>query len=228
MKRLGKLKTKCRPAKRTIGHSCTIRQLRREKNRLIELKRTKDKLIKKLRLRIEHSDLELWSRVRLTKHLAQSTSETNGPDNHSSIKTLADINQLANTLFPQTASDDLPIEILEQHEPVWVNDQELCTVEHIIRNKKYTGPDGIRFSVFKRVIDLEPEIIRELARMSYASGHIPDHCKETLRTLIPKKAAGKYRVVHIASPLTAYLELIALNRLEVALETKKLKDQNQY
>jgi len=88
---------------------------------------------------------------------------------------------------------------MEQHEPTWVNNQELNTVEHMIRNKRYTGPDGIRFTIFKRLIDLEPEIIRDLARMSFACGHIPDHCKETLGTHIPKKAPGRYRVVHIAA-----------------------------
>jgi len=103
------------------------------------------------------------------------------------------VHKLALTLFPQTTrppSEDLPVEMMEQHEPIWVNDQELSTVEHMIRNKKYTGPDSIRFTVFKRIVDLEPELIRDLSRMSFAAGHIPDHCKETLGALIPRKAPG--------------------------------------
>jgi len=78
------------------------------------------------------------------------------------------------------------------------------------------------------VLALEPEIIRDIARLSFATGHIPEHCRQTQGTLIPKKAQGKYRVVHVATPMAAYLEIIALNRLEYALETNKLKDPNQY
>jgi len=230
-RRLCKLKTKGLLRGKLCKRSHTVRQLRQERNRYLKTKRTKNKLIKRLRRRIGRDDLELCSRVRLIRQQDQPAQGTINPEEHTSIKTQADIDNLALSPFPQTSrppSDDLPVDITEQHEPIWVNNQEIITVEHMIRNKKYTGPDGIRFTVSKRIVDLEPELIRDLARMSFAAGHIPDHCKETLGTLIPKKVPGKYRVVHIASPLTAYLELIALNRLEVALETKSLKDQNQY
>jgi len=230
-RKLGKLRTKGLTRRKLYKQSRTIRQLKQERDRYLKTIRTKNKLIKRLRKRIGRDDLELWSRVRLIRQQDQSAQGTINSDEHTSIKTQADIDNLALTLFPQTTrspSDELPLDILGQHEPIWINDQELDTVEHMIWNKRYTGPDGIRFTVFKRIVDLGLEIIRDLARMSFAVGHIPDHCKETLGTLIPEKAPGKYRVVHIASPLTAYLELIALNRLKVALETKNLKDQNQF
>jgi len=224
MRRLGKIKAKGPTSRQLVRQSSrTVRHLKRERDRLRRIKKTKSKLIKKLKQRVGREDLELWTRVRLVRQLDQSADGTSNPEDHTGIKTQADIDELALTLIPQMTrppSEDLPVEIMEQHEPIWINDQELVTVEHMVRNKKYTGPDNIRFTVFKRIVDLEPELIRDLARMSFAAGHIPDHCKETLGTLIPKKAPGKYRVVHIASPLTAYLELIALNRLEVALETK--------
>jgi len=114
------------------------------------------------------------------------------------------------------------------HEPIWVNNQELRAAEHALRSKKYTGPDGIRFSIFIRCLELEPELIRDIVRLSYATGHVPDHCKRTQGTLIPKKTRGKFRVVHVATPMAAYLELIALDRLEHALEIKRLKDPEQY
>jgi len=117
---------------------------------------------------------------------------------------------------------------MEQHEAILINDQELKAAEYTLRSKKYTGPDAIRFSTFNRILSLEPEILGDIGRLSYATGHIPDHAKQTQGSLLPKKVPGKFRAVHIATPLAAYLELVALGRLEHALEKKGLKDENQY
>ena len=214
----------CKPANNISNITIKLRAVKKQ----ISKRRRRAKLIKKLKARVTNNPLELCTRVRLCETVDQ---EAKRPEKHNDIKTLDDLNQLAGTLFPQTPDERLkrvPIDILSQHEPTWINEQELRVAKYMIRNKKYTGPDGLRFSILNRILELEPEIIRDIARISYAANHIPDHCKTTQGTLIPKKVPGKFRVVHVASPLTAYLELIALNRLETALETKRLKDPNQF
>jgi len=52
-----------------------------------------------------------------------------------------------------------------------------------------------------------------IARMSFFAYH----CRDTMGITIPKKMPGKYRMVHLATPLAAFLELVALNHLEYAL-----------
>jgi len=223
-RRLGKIKKQISGRRQQ-----TIKNIRRLKNKISRLARARDKLIRKLKARIASNELELWSRVRL--HERASDKKDQKTEEHNNIKTLDDLNKLAGTVFPQEPDESLervPIDLASQYEPILINDQELRVVEHMVRNKKYTGPEGLRFSVFNRILELEPEIIRDIARISYITNHIPDHCKTTQGTLIPEKVPGKFRVLHVASPLTAYLELITLNRLETALETKRLKDPNQF
>jgi len=186
--------------------------------------RAKKKLINQLKRRIENDPNDLWTRVhRSEKHLFKEAAHSG-----QMIETQDQLDQLATKLFPQAIDRNLPIHILEQHEPIYLKDQELLLAERTLRNKKYTGPDGLRFSIFNRIISLVPELIRDVAKMSFRTGHIPDYCTQTQGILIPKKAQGKFRVVHIATPMAAYLEVIALNRLEFALESKGLKDRHQY
>jgi len=205
----------------------TIPRLKKLGARRANIQKSRTKLLTKLRKRVKSNDLELRSRVRLAK--ATSNDSDQSAASKSIIKSQDD--KLARDLFPQQTSrptDRIPIRVMEAHAPIVVNDQELRAAEHSLRNEKYTGPDGIRFSVFNRCLQLEPNLIRDIVRLIYVTGHIADYCKRTQETLIPKKTPGKFRVVHVATPMVAYLELIALNRLEHALEIKKLKDPQQY
>ena len=207
----------------------TIPRLKKLGARRANIQRSKAKLLTKLRKRVTSNELELWSRVQLAKAVSDDSGQS--ARNESIINSQDEIDKLARDLFPQQTirpKDRIPLRIVEAHEPILVNDQELRAAEHSLRNKKYTGPDGIRFSVFNRCPQLEPNLIRDIVRLSYLTGHIPDYCKKTQGTLIPKKTPGKFRVVHVATPMAAYLELIALNRLEHALEIKKLEDPQQY
>jgi len=174
--------------------------------------RNKTELVQLIKRRAQGREDEMWTKV----NRARRDLEVDGPQANTkagSIQTTQQLDQLAEKLFPQTVRN-IPLRILEQHEPIALQQQELWAAEKAIRNKRYTGPDGIRFSAFNRVIELEPEAIRDIARLCFATGYIPDHCRQTAGTLIPKKAASKFRVVHVATPMAAYLEIIALNRLE--------------
>lgn len=106
--------------------------------------------------------------------------------------------------------------------------EEIFRAQTAIRGKRYCGPDGIRFQAFNKSFEYIQEILYCIAKMSYALNYIPTHCRLTQGTAIPKKQTGKYRIVHIATPLAAFLEIIALQRLEYALDREQLRDPNQF
>jgi len=129
-------------------------------------------LIKK---RIGSQEEELWTRVNRTQRDLKTRKAEIGENQ---IETLDQLNGLAEKLFPQI-DRKVPLGIIEQHQPISLGEQELRAAETVLRGKKYTGPDGIRFSTFNRVLALEPEIIRDIARLSFAIGHIPERCRQT-------------------------------------------------
>jgi len=51
---------------------------------------------------------------------------------------------------------------------------------------------------------------------------------QTVGTIIPKRAPGKFRIVHVSNAIMAYIEIIALNRLQHAIEHLQLIDRRQY
>ena len=163
----------------------TIPRLQKFRHAHAKIKGSRAKLLTKLKNRVRTHELELWSRVRLAKTASIDGTGTT----EVTIETQEEMDKLAHHLCPQKSiqpKDRLPIKIMEAHEPISVNNQELLAAEHALRNKKYAGPDGIRFSIFIRCLELEPELIRDIVRLSYATGHVPDHYKRTQGTLIPK------------------------------------------
>lgn len=147
------------------------------------------------------------------------------------IKDQNHINQLAKEKFPQLDSDSRN-EILNIHKSISpidriIDDKEILRAIEEVKNKKYTGPEGLRFSIFNECIKYIPEIIITIAKMSYYIGIIPKVCQLTLGHLIPKpKNPQQFRIVHISTPLAALLEIIALHHLEYHLlnENKKHHD----
>jgi len=196
----------------------TIKNTRR-KDRI--MRKTKDKLLRQLMQRVKGNPNELWTRIQRVKN-AKHTEETTNTG-----YTQNEINRLAEELFPEI-DRQLSNKALYAYKPTLLTQQEILTAKKLTKNKKYAGPDGISFRAFNRSLELIPDIIFDIARMSYYSCHIPEHCHLTHGTIIPKKAPGKYRIVHVATPLAAFLEVIALNRFQYALEIGKLYNPNQY
>jgi len=175
-KRLQKVERRNR---RRVSHArtttTTMKTIRRVQAGNHRHRKTKNKLINLIRKRVGNCEEELWTRVSTAQRDLETTNtETTG--NH--IETLDQLNELAGRLFPQVERQ-IPVNIMEQHQPILLEEQKLRAAEAVLRNKKYTGPDGIRFSTFNRILALEPEIIRDIASLSFATGHIPEHCRQT-------------------------------------------------
>jgi len=184
-------------------------------------KKTKNKLISKIRAMCGQNSNTIWDKTKHIKWTDQQTLQL------SHLRDPQKLNELAGKLFPNTDCK-VPREQLDKKSSIDITNKELEIVENMLRNKKYKGPDGIWFKTFNKCLELIPELIREIAKMSFNLCHIPEYCCETKGTIIPKKMAGKYRIVHVATPLAAYLELIALNRFQYSLETNHLLHRDQF
>ena len=97
-----------------------------------------------------------------------------------------------------------------------------------MRNKKYTGIEGIRFKVFFACTKFIENIITNICKMSFYTGSIPNCCQTTLGMMIPKNKPNEFRIVHISTALSSLLEEIALHRLEYLLEKYLLYSARQY
>ena len=183
------------------------------------------KLLRKIQTAARADPTELWAKIKPLRNALKQTNEAD--ESKVNLRDNADMNELVEKLFPKLERN-IPEGLIIAKEPILINDQELETVEKMIRNKRYTGPDDISFKIFNRALEFIPDIIRDIARMSFYTTHIPDHCRLTRGTLIPKKASEKLRVVHVATPMAAYMELIALNRFQHTLEKYNLFNPNQY
>jgi len=154
------------------------------------------------------------------------------------------INEMAERLFPEGQLGKCLHEIAETEENngaikeqrsggtarprVKIGEGEIKEAIKKHRNKKYTGPEGLKFATFNHAVKFIYNTLAILARMSYHTSTVPDFCRLNQGTLIPKKEKGKFRIVHICSPITAFLETIALHRLEHLLDDRGLIDKAQF
>lgn len=171
---------------------------------------------------------ELWDRVRIaTRHPSDHTETTIGI-----IKTTASINKMAKEKFPTIPLKaghriKLEQEVLRTN-GITLNTNEIQLAINNIRNKKFTSPEGIKMNIFNIVANRSKDIIETVSRISFRTLEVPEMVKTTKGCLIPKKAANKYRIVHISSPMATILENIALHRLEFRLENNGLLSPSQY
>lgn len=147
-------------------------------------------------------------------------------DDEKDISTLEDLERLLMEKFPQIPREYDHAQLA--NEPILLTDNEIKAAIKELRNKKYTGPDGIKFTVFNEALKYIPDIISTICQISFYTCCTPKHCQMTLGTLIPKKTSGEYRIVHVSSPLSVLLEQIALNRLEHAIEITGQINKRQY
>lgn len=175
---------------------------------------------------------ELWERIHLIDNNLNYKSNCIEVD-HNGIQTLNDLEQLADTKFPHINRKMLNyvnIAYKKRNSSIktQISEDEIITAVMILRKKSYTSSVGIRMDIFYKSLMYVTNIITAIAEMSFWVAYIPKKACITQGTLIPKKAAGQFRIVHVSSPFAALLEIIALRRLEYRLETLKLNSVYQF
>lgn len=180
----------------------------------------------------DNSENRLWRSVRQAEQLFSHTERTSEEIDESTLKTQQDINKLAETKFPTRirAKERFTKTAIEEREPysIKIDDREIDEAIKTLRKKKYNTPEGINMRVFYKSIQHVKEIVYTIARMSFETAYIPQSCRITLGTLIPKKKQNEFRIVHVSSPMASLLELIALKRLEYKLEIRRLNSPYQF
>jgi len=219
-----------------------IRRLCRMRAKYREIKRN---LIRKINKHFRAKPEDLWKRVNRVRFASDLAKQQGNQSQKEQARetTQQEAQRVADALFPcvhrtqQQQSVDqeatsvnmtMSNEANSANRATWITSEEIFRAQKAIRRKKYCGPDGIRFQSFNKSFEFIQHTLYEIARMSFALNHIPRHCRDTQGTAIPKKQVGKFRIVHVATPLAAFLEIIALNRLEYALDKEGLRDTNQY
>jgi len=226
-----------------------MRGLRGQIRHRLNYEKAKKKLLRRLKYRMTKKPLDIWERVNRHRRLdprvvadqANPASEGNNNGNLGA-GTSSEAEQIADLLFPITeaiansaptsASPTISGRIRPPaHNPnhsILLSDDEIMRAQQGIRGKKYMGPDRIKFQAFTKAFEIIPDFIYEIAKMSYMLCHVPKDCHDTLGNAIPEKQHNKFRIVHVATPLAVFLELIALNRFEYALDVENLRDPNQF
>lgn len=199
----------------------------RRKYKILAKKReVHKKLIDKL-LRAQHKgdmELDIWDQW---KQIGPGSMLNNGCN---LITTNSDIESVAKTKFPTVKRNLCNIAMDNGYKaiPINVNMTETNRAIEKLRNKKYNTPEDIKMTVFYAVASQIPEVMHSIAYLSFKTCTVPRKAEFTQGTLIPKKAPGQYRIVHVSNPIAAFLETIALARLEYKLEASKLISENQY
>lgn len=178
---------------------------------------------------------ELWDKVHIMQNLIDNARyNINNTDQfNNNIKSKKDIDELARVKFPHRFRGTLNyVDNAYKESPasirIKVTEEEIMAAVSDLRNKSYTSAEGIKMSVFYRSLEFVADIVKTLIEMSFWVCYAPKKACSTLGTLIPKKAAGQFRIVHVSSPMAALLELIAIRRLEYRLEQYKLNSPYQF
>lgn len=176
----------------------------------------------------------LWERVKVNEEKREhTTSVHNATDNHCRIRTDSQINAIAREKFPTTTrvwKTRIEDEITNTNaEGIHISQQEVEQAIEELKGKKYNSPEGIKMNLFYvTAAKFTKEAICTITRMSFKTLHVPEVCWHTKGTIIPKKAPGQYRIVHVSNPIAALLEIVARHRLEHRLEQQALISPYQY
>lgn len=222
-------------------------QLRESINTRGLLKLRNRRLRKKIMIGLEKSSLhdnyagltdrDTWERVHIFERHTTEIEHTNdlsaSPTVENRIKSQEDLERLADQKFPYRYREMLcyvknAYEDSKGAIKIEVNDEEICAAVQDLRNKTYKGAGGIKMNIFYKSLEYTANIVKALIQMSFWIHYIPKRARITQGTLIPKKAPGQYRIVHVSSPLPALLELVALKRLEHRLEILQLNSPYQF
>jgi len=122
------------------------------------------------------------------------------------------------------------VSIRDPNEPsgTQINDREIEEAMRELSGKFHSGPEGLKFTVFTAAYEYTKLFVHTICKMSFHISKVPECCRMSLGSLIPKKEVGKFRVIHQSTPLGSLLEQIALRRLNHRLEAIGAHNPNQY
>lgn len=224
--RLARIEDKIRTGKRSRdmarGH---LRTLKANRNKL------KSNIIARIRRETIPSDtladLELWKRVEAMRDPADITLPQ--PDQE---MTREQLNKIANEKFegPEQVADATAATTSRDEKPQGpiIQLPETLVALRAVRNRKFTGPEGLRYATLLHAAKFITPILHTWVATCMRAAYSPIACKTTKGIIIPKKTPGKFRIVHVGSPLASLLERVALARLNYRLEQQDMLCRFQF
>lgn len=175
---------------------------------------------------------EMWEivhRIELINNNYENVIHSSKQNSTNSINSQEEIERIADIKFNKEHSIELA-EDLSADIVLNIARAETENAIYNMRNKKFTGPEGLRFTTFNKLLQFESyrKIIYTWVSMCFKASYIPHSLRLTSGKLIPKKAQGQFRIVHLCSPMLVILEQIALIRLEYRLEQNFLYNTRQF
>lgn len=173
-------------------------------------------------------EMNLWDKIKKTQQHIEISPDSNNNNNTLSIK------DIIKEKFPYRDREDITnfTENIKHCSPktIQINDSEIIYAIKEMQKKKHTGPEGLKFSTFNTATKDHRirKIIITICKLSLLTSEIPDLCKLNVGKIIPKKSPGKFRIVHLSTPLSALIEQIILHRLEYTLDAGNHIDNRQY
>jgi len=202
-------------------------------NKSMNLKELRQKIKESTHIPIETTE-NIWDIMRKSAQYLKETSNSKSKlVSRDQIINQEQLNHVVKDKFPHSTNREYSDELKNCPEneinwPTILNDSEIEFAIKKLRHKKYCDINGVQFKVFNRACRFIPNIMHTICRMSFFTATTPSICQTTRGIMIPKKEPGKYRIVHISTPLASLLEEIALHRLEYRLELNKLNSNYQF
>lgn len=214
------------------------RNHKRRKNKRAPMIPSKSQLIKKYHKELDKiikdkTKASTWDKIKAFKAIKPQTMTANQNNNKDNDQTR--LHNILNEKFPhidrtkvkQLATNTQDRINNDDHEYL-IPETEILNAIKEIRNKRHTGPEGIKFSTFNQELEHTYNIVAKICKISLYIGKLPTQCLTGLGRLIEKKQPGKFRIVHLSTPLLSLIEQITLHHLESTIEKKKLIDEQQY
>ena len=225
----------------TLNKNKLSKKLQTRKKALKMMRRMKARITHTLKRQIENQNRnipngprQIWRAIEQCNQIISDYNQLDRTEITLPKEKSEDVDKIAGTKFPfikrnaKDTTDTNSSDELEIVTPILITDTEITEALKSLRNKRYTGVEGVKFAVFNRVCNYIPRIVHTLCKMSFYTTSTPECCHTTIGTLIPKKESNKYRIVHISTPLASLLEQIALHRLEYRLEANGLHNPYQF
>lgn len=221
-----RLQTKLENRQQHRGNLTTKKQL----TKTIAQNKIRSKLHKTINKLLDNKNATIWENVKNYDHI-MTREESNITIGTNTTPNIENLESIVKEKFPQlkNLNNRLMTSLNNiSHKHININDQEIEQAIKECRKKTHFGIDGVRIKTLINSMEHIKQIVSTICRISFYLGKIPKMCQLTRGIIIPKKTAGKYRIVHVGSALTAILEAIATKRLSYILEKNNLIDAHQY
>ena len=149
------------------------------------------------------------------------------------IYTKSELDRIARLKFPATGGgkhSNPQVQSDDDREGPRISDAEIACALKDLAGKRFRCARGISMRTFNSALRFVLSEVKFIVRESFRLLHVPRPCELTRGSLVPKRDATKFRIVHVSNTMSALMEVVALHRLEhkLATPTRGLLSPSQF